>query len=58
MEKQGLRPAQVLSVRGHADRQLRVPESPADPRNRRISIVVKNPTLPAAGAVALAGANP
>ncbi len=42
MERQGLRGDQVVSVRGHADRQLRVPANPLDPRNRRVSVVVKS----------------
>jgi chemotaxis protein MotB len=42
MEREGLKPAQVVSVRGHADRQLRVASDPLDPRNRRVSIVVKS----------------
>ena len=47
MEKAGLRPAQVTSVRGLADRQLRFPENPVDARNRRVSILVKSPLLAA-----------
>jgi chemotaxis protein MotB len=52
MEHAGLRGAQVTSVRGLADRQLRFPSDPLDARNRRVSILVKNPLLtqPAAGA--------
>ena len=38
MEEAGLNPARVEEVRGMADRQLRNPENPLDPRNRRISI--------------------
>jgi chemotaxis protein MotB len=52
MERGGLRGAQVTSVRGLADRQLRFPPDPFDARNRRVSILVKNPLLkamPAAG---------
>ena len=45
MEKSGLRPDQVTSVRGLADRQLRFPEDPYDARNRRVSILVKSPVL-------------
>ena len=37
----GVEPGQVVEVRGFADRQLMRPASPNDPRNRRISIVVK-----------------
>src|SRR5712671_1461284 len=51
MERNGLRHPQVTSVRGLADRQLRFPADPLDARNRRVSILVKNPLLktPAAG---------
>src|SRR6185369_6221516 len=42
MERAGLRADQVTSVRGLADRQLRFPD-PYDARNRRVSILVKNP---------------
>ena len=37
----GLRPEQVGQVRGFADRQLRHPESPDSPSNRRISVIVQ-----------------
>ena len=37
----GVLPGQVVEVRGFADRQLMRPAEPNDPRNRRISIVVK-----------------
>jgi chemotaxis protein MotB len=42
MEREGLGPHQVVSVRGLADRQLRVASDPLDPRNRRVSVVVKS----------------
>ncbi len=45
MERQGLRAGQVTSVTGHADRQLRVPTDAFDPRNRRVSILVRNPIM-------------
>jgi chemotaxis protein MotB len=35
------RRAMQRGVRGYADRRLRYPEDPLDPRNRRISIVVR-----------------
>jgi len=41
LEQTGLRAGQVDAVRGFADTRLRHPEDPLDPRNRRISIVVK-----------------
>src|SRR5579871_203658 len=41
MEANGLRPEQVAQVRGFADRQLRHPEDPEAPSNRRISVIVQ-----------------
>jgi len=41
MDTTGLRPNQVGQVRGFADQQLRVPDQPQDPSNRRISIIVR-----------------
>lgn len=40
MQQAGLRPDQVSQVRGFADQQLRDPEHPFDPSNRRISVIV------------------
>ena len=40
MESGGLQSSQVSSVRGYADRHLRVLDQPFDARNRRVSIVV------------------
>jgi chemotaxis protein MotB len=37
----GLRPEQVVEIRGFADRRLLFPEDPTSPHNRRISLVVK-----------------
>jgi len=52
MERSGLHAGQVRGVRGYADRQLRVAETPLDPRNRRVSVIVehlfKKSSLPAA----------
>jgi chemotaxis protein MotB len=42
MEQFGLRSGQVRAVRGYADRQLQLPTTPLDPRNRRVSIVVRS----------------
>ncbi|MGE0813463.1 MAG: flagellar motor protein MotB [Vicinamibacterales bacterium] len=42
MEAVGLVPGQVRGVRGFAATQLRVPSDPLDPRNRRVSIVVRS----------------
>ena len=41
MEENGLRPDQVVQIRGYADQSLRDPEKPDDPANRRISIIVR-----------------
>lgn len=40
LEKLGLRPEQVVEVRGYASRRPRLWHKPDDPRNRRISILV------------------
>jgi chemotaxis protein MotB len=37
----GIRSGQVVEVRGFADQKLFRPEQPEDPRNRRVSVVVK-----------------
>ncbi len=37
----GLRPDQVAQVRGFADQHLRTPKEPADPSNRRISVIIQ-----------------
>jgi chemotaxis protein MotB len=47
MEAHGLRSAQVAQVRGYADRQLRHPEDPESPTNRRISVIVQYMKVPA-----------
>lgn len=41
MQENGIRPDQVTQVRGFADQQLRKPEAPLDPSNRRISLIVQ-----------------
>jgi chemotaxis protein MotB len=41
MEGHGVRLEQVAQVRGFADRQLRHPEDPEHPANRRISVIVQ-----------------
>jgi chemotaxis protein MotB len=38
----GLRQGQLRAVRGFADTELRIPNDPLDPRNRRVSIVVRS----------------
>ncbi len=41
MVTHGLKPDQVSQVRGYADQQLRHPEAPESPANRRISVIVQ-----------------
>jgi len=43
MQQDGLRADQVAQVRGYADQQLRKPDAPLDPSNRRISVIVQYP---------------
>jgi chemotaxis protein MotB len=38
--KGGLSPSQIWEVRGHADRELRVPGQPTSPTNRRVTITM------------------
>jgi chemotaxis protein MotB len=49
MENNGLHPEQVSYVRGYADRQLRKPDNPLDPANRRVSLVVQYLDVPDTG---------
>jgi len=41
MQANGIRADQVTQVRGFADQRLRKPDSPLDPANRRISVIVQ-----------------
>jgi chemotaxis protein MotB len=41
MQENGVREDQVKQVRGFADQRLRKPDSPLDPSNRRISVIVQ-----------------
>src|SRR4051794_6167059 len=41
MQSAGLQAGQVSQVRGFADQQLRFPDKPTDPSNRRVSIIVQ-----------------
>ena len=41
MESTGLRPNQIVQVRGFADQQLRMKDHPEDASNRRISVIVR-----------------
>jgi chemotaxis protein MotB len=40
IEQSGIRPEQIVQIRGYADKQLRYPDKPYEIRNRRVSIVV------------------
>jgi chemotaxis protein MotB len=42
LERKGVAGAQLRGIRGYADRQLHFPNAPLDPRNRRVSIVVRS----------------
>jgi chemotaxis protein MotB len=42
MEAAGLAPSYVKAVRGYADTDLRVPDDPRDPSNRRVSILIRS----------------
>jgi len=46
MTDNGLRPGQVVQVRGFADRNLRVQDDPEAASNRRISVIVKYQSPP------------
>jgi chemotaxis protein MotB len=41
MQTSGLRSGQISQVRGFADQRLRLPKSPEDPSNRRITLIVQ-----------------
>ena len=58
MEEAGLPASHVKGIRGFADTILRTPAEPANPRNRRVSIVVQNGAAKAARAAAQAAAAP
>jgi len=42
MEKSGMENDMIVGIRGFADKKLKLPEKPEDPRNRRITIIVQN----------------
>lgn len=64
LEASGIPVPRIAEVRGYADRQLRVPDKPTDPANRRISLLLPyntkldevTPENPTAAPVAEAGA--
>jgi chemotaxis protein MotB len=41
MERNGLTANQVVQVRGYADRNLRKPDQPQDPSNRRVTVLIQ-----------------
>jgi chemotaxis protein MotB len=41
LHQYGVRPEQVVEVRGFADQKQMYPQDPNDPRNRRISVVIR-----------------
>jgi chemotaxis protein MotB len=41
MQENGLRPGQVVQVRGYADQDLREPKQPDDASNRRVTLVIQ-----------------
>ena len=41
MQQNGVRDDQVAQIRGYADQQLRKADSPQDPTNRRISLIIE-----------------
>jgi chemotaxis protein MotB len=49
MQNSGLRPDQVVQVRGYADQNLRKPLQPEDASNRRVTLIIQyvKPELPA-----------
>jgi len=40
LQDYGVAPDRIAAVRGYADRNLKIPDFPADPRNRRITILL------------------
>jgi chemotaxis protein MotB len=41
MQNSGLRPDQVVQVRGYADQNLRKPLQPEDASNRRVTLIIQ-----------------
>ena len=41
MQQHGIRADQIMQIRGFADQRLRTPETPLDPSNRRVSVIVQ-----------------
>jgi chemotaxis protein MotB len=45
LEEAGVKDSRLKAIRGYADTELRFPDRPLEPRNRRIEILVLNPAL-------------
>jgi chemotaxis protein MotB len=58
LEAGGLNPARVAEVRGMADRELRNPDNPLDPSNRRITILLPFASPEPGDSVMTAGPEP
>jgi chemotaxis protein MotB len=58
MQDNGMAPGQVVQIRGYADQQLRKKDSPEDPSNRRITVIVQYTPKGDAGADAENGSEP
>jgi chemotaxis protein MotB len=54
MQQHGIREDQVMQIRGFADQDLRKPNAPLDPSNRRVSLIVQYQTKPELGTPASA----
>jgi chemotaxis protein MotB len=52
MQNTGIHQDQITQVRGFADQRLRKPESPLDPSNRRVSLIVQYMNKPETGSSA------
>ena len=55
MQQHGLKAEQLKGIRGYADTALRYKDEPLDPRNRRVSIVVRSLTAGTDGPEAVKG---
>ena len=59
MQEHGVRPDQVVQIRGYADQRLRTPRDPFAPSNRRISLIVQYiEAKPGANAIEVPATNP
>jgi chemotaxis protein MotB len=58
MESSGVRPEQVVQVRGYADQNLRKPLQPDDASNRRVTVIIQYPVTPVLASVVSNGKLP